>query len=76
MKRTVKTILKKLNIKYEEFCLLKKREVKRIFQTNKTEPDWRVNMIEELLNIRENQLECDLDQNEFKEILQYVCIFR
>ena len=56
--------------------MLKKHEVKRIFQTNKTEPDWRANMIEELLNIRENQLECDLDQNEFKEILQYVCIFR
>ena len=76
MKRNVNTILKKLKIKYEDFLLLKKHEVKRIFQTNKTEPDWRVNMIEELLNIRENQLECDLDQNEFKEILQYVCIFR
>ena len=30
---------------------------------NDTKIDWRVGMTEDLINIRENQIECELDQN-------------
>ena len=76
MLRNLNTIQNKLKIKYVDLLILKKYEIRKYFETNNTESNWRVNMIKELLNIREQQLVCDLTQNEVKELLQYLCIFR
>ena len=76
MLRNLNTIQNKLKIKYGDFLILKKYEIRKFFETNNIESNWRVNMIKELLNIREQQLVCNLTQNETKELLQYVCIFR
>ena len=76
MYRNINTILSKLNIKYKDFLLLNKNSIKKEFRRFNNKPDWRSRMIEELLNIRENQIECDLNQTEVNEILHYVCTFR
>ena len=76
MLRNLNTIQNKLKIEYVDLLILKKYEIRKYFETNNTESNWRVNMIKELLNIREQQLVCDLTQNEVKELLQYLCIFR
>ena len=76
MYRNINTILSKLNIKYKDFLLLNKNSIKKEFRRFNNQPDWRSRMIEELLNIRENQIECDLNQTEVNEILHYVCTFR
>ena len=76
MYRNINTILSKLNIKYKDFLLLNKNSIKKEFRRFNNQPDWRSRMIEELLNIRENQMECDLNQTEVNEILHYVCTFR
>ena len=38
--------------------------------------DWRVHIIEELLNIRDNQLEYNLNRNETIDLLRYISTFR
>ena len=75
MNRNINTILSKLKITYKDFLLLNKYSIKREFKRNNSKPDWRVSIIEELLNIRDNQIECNLNQTEVNEILQYVCVF-
>ena len=76
MYRNINIILSKLKINYKDFLLLNKESIKREFKESSNVPDWRGKMIEELLNIRDKQLECDLNQAEVNEILKYVCIFR
>ena len=76
MYRNINIILSKLKISYKDFLLLNKESIKREFKESSNVPDWRGKMIEELLNIRDKQLECDLNQAEVNEILKYVCIFR
>ena len=76
MLRNLNTIQNKLKIKYGDFFTLKKNAIRKKFETNNIESNWRVHMIRELLNIRENHLVCDLGQNEVKEVLQYLCPFR
>ena len=60
MKRNINTIRKKLNIKFDDLLKLNKKALRIEFEKNNTTADWRVNMIQELLSIRENQLECEL----------------
>ena len=76
MLRNLNTILVKHEIKYRDLFMLKKNAMKKKLETNNIVTNWRVHMIEELLNIRENQLVCDLGQNEVKEVLHYLCTFR
>ena len=76
MQRNINTIRDKLKIKYTDLLHLKKQALTREFRKNNTTADWRVNMIEELLSIRENQLECELNQYDVKDILQQVSTFR
>ena len=76
MYRNINIILSKLKINYKDFLLLNKESIKRQFKESSNVPDWRGKMIEELLNIRDKQLECDLNKAEIKETLKYVCIFR
>ena len=76
MLRNINTILDKISFKYSDFLLINKNELKKEFR--KTEPmsDWRVHIIEELLNIRDNQLEYNLNRNETIDLLRYISTFR
>ena len=76
MLRNINTILDKISFKYSDFLLINKNELKKEFR--KTEPmsDWRVHIIEELLNIRDNQLEYNLNRNETIDMLRYISTFR
>ena len=76
MKRNINTIQKKLNIKFDDLLKLNRRAIKTAFEKKNTTADWRVNMIQELLNIRENQLECELNPYDVKVFLQHISIFR
>ena len=76
MLRNINSILDKINMKYYDFLLTNKHELKREFSKTDSDPDWRVNIVEELLNIRDNQIECDLDRNETIMFLKYISIYR
>ena len=45
-------------VKYEDLLLRNKYTIKREFEKNDTNADWRMSLVEELLNIRENQHSC------------------
>ena len=76
MKRNINTIQKKLNIKFDNLLKLDKRALKIEFKKKNTTADWRVNMIQELLSIRENQLECELNPYDVNVFLQHISTFR
>ena len=68
----INTILNKFKIKYIDLFCLKNNFVKKISNKYNINPDWRCNIIKELLSIRENQMSVILDQNEIKEMLYYI----
>ena len=72
----INTILDKYNIKYIDLFALNKNEAKKIIKSSISEPDWRCNSIKELLSLRENQIQCKLDQTEVNEMLHYISTFR
>ena len=74
--RNINIILSKINMKYSDFLMTNKFELKRKLFENEPEYDWRVNIIEELLNVRDNQLEFGLDRYELHNMLKHICIFR
>ena len=63
-------------MKYADLLLINKNELKRQFEKTEPNADWRVNIIKELLEIRDNQLECGLDKYEINMMLDYISIFR
>ena len=76
MLRNINTILQKANIKYEELFHINKDMVKNRLRERATQPDWRNNIIKELLNIRDSHLSCDLPHNEVNMMLKYLSTFR
>ena len=76
MLRNINIILGKINMKYADLLLINKNELKRQFEKTDPNADWRVNIIKELLEIRDNQLECGLDKYEINMMLDYISIFR
>ena len=76
MLRNINIIMKRINKNFFDLPLISKYEFKRELYKTETDCDWRVNMIEELMNVRENQLECHLDRHESNMMLKYISIFR
>ena len=78
MLTNVSTILKFLNVHHYNILELNKSQVKKIFQSKIEKLDWRCGLIQELLSIKDNQLfiDIDMDQQEFKQLLDYISIFR
>ena len=76
MLRNINIILQKANIKYEELFHINKNMVKNRLRERATQPDWRTNIVKELLNIRDSQLSCGLDHNEVNTMLKYLSTFR
>ena len=76
MLTNVNTILQRTNIKYKDIFEINKNYVKQKLYENIAQPDWRVNMVKELLDIRDKQLHSILEQNEVNMMLKYVSTFR
>ena len=76
MLRNINTILQKANIKYEELFHINKVMVKNRLKERATQPDWRTNIVKELLDIRDGQLNCGLDHNEVNMMLKHLSTFR
>ena len=76
MLRNVNIILQKANIKYGDLFHINKNFVKSKLKERASQPDWRTNMVRELLDIRDNQLGCNLEQNEVNMLLQHLSTFR
>ena len=72
----INSILKRYNIKYMDLFSMDKSNVKKIIRNSIPEPDWRCNIIKELLSLRENQIVCNLDQTEINEMLLYISTYR
>ena len=41
-----------------------------------TQPDWRTNIVKEILDIRDSQLSCNLEQNNVNMMLKHLSTFR
>ena len=76
MLKNVNIILHKIKMKYSDIFQINKDELKGEFKKTETNADWRVRTVEELLDIRDRQLECVLNENEVSMMLKYICIFR
>ena len=76
MLRNINTILQKANIRYEELFHINKVMVKNRLKERATQPDWRTNIVKELLDIRDGQLNCGLDHNEVNVMLKHLATFR
>ena len=74
--RNLNIILDKIHLRFSDFLSMNKNELKRQFVNLHLDADWRVNMIRELLDIRDNQLECGLDISETGVILKYISNLR
>ena len=76
MLTNVNTILNKFKINYHDLLTLQKAQIKRIFKNCNDEPDWRSNLIKELLYMREQQCSSNLSLDEINEIIYYVSTYR
>ena len=76
MLRNVNIILQKANIKYGDLFHINKNFVKSRLKESASHPDLRTNMVRKLLDIRDNQLGCNLEQNEVNMLLQHLSTFR
>ena len=74
--RNLNIILNKIHLKLSDLFVINKNELKRQFISIQSETDWRINFMRELLDIRDNQLQCGLDISETDVILKYISIFR
>ena len=76
MLKNINIILQTLKMKYSNFLLSDKNELKREFKNTEIQADWRVKSVKELLDIRDSQLDCILDRYESNMMLKYVSTFR
>ena len=76
MLKNVNIILQKLKMKYSDIFQINVNELKGEFKKIETNADWRVKCVEELLDMKDRQLECILSENEVSMMLKYICIFR
>ena len=76
MLTNVNTILTFLNVKHHDLLELNKYQTKKLFQAKIEKPDWRCDLIQELLSINDGQLFVDMDKSEVKQLLDYVSTFR
>ena len=76
MLTNVNTILQKADIKYFELFHINKDDVRNALRERTIEPELRANIVMELLDIKDNQLSCGLDQNEVSVMLKHISTIR
>ena len=69
MSTNIRTIIEHFNINYLEMFSLNKSKLKNILNSMKGEKDWQSNIIEELLNMREDSLSANLNKEEIQIML-------
>ena len=50
--------------------------MKNALKERTPQPDWRANIVKELLDIEDNQLSCGLEQNVINVMLKHISTFR
>ena len=73
MLTNINTIINKYKFNFQDLFNLNKAKIKKVIKNYNDEQDWRGNIIKELLDIRENHLNSNLDPNEVKDCLHYTC---
>ena len=76
MSTNINRIIHNYNIQYEDIFDLNKAQIKRIIKQVHGEPDWRSNLVRELLDIRDGQVNCILTPSEAKNLLFYLSTYR
>ena len=76
MLTNVNTILQKAEIKYSDLFHLNKVSLKKALQKRVPQPDWRSNIVRELMDIRDDQLLCNLEKEEANTMLRHISTYR
>merc|ERR1711888_338982 len=71
MLTNVNTILQKAEIKYFDLFQLNKFSLKKALQNRGPQPDWRSNIVRELMDIRDGQLLSNLEKDESNSMLRH-----
>ena len=64
MLQNVNIILREFEIKYCDMFDMNKFKLKKVVESKLDLPDWRSNLIIELLSLRDNQFSCEFYRNE------------
>ena len=71
--RNINTILKHVSLGYSYiFTECSKDRLKAIFFNNMEKPDWRINILTELLDIKDNLVFCDLSNDEVNSLIDHI----
>ena len=76
MLTNVNTILEKFKIHYHDLFNLQKSHIKKIIKNFNDEPDWRSNLVKELLCMREKQCSSNFSIDQINDTLYYVSTYR
>ena len=76
MLTNVNTILQKAEIKYSDLFQLNKFSLKKALQNRAPQPDWRSNIVRELMDIRDGQLLSNLEKDESNSMLRHISTYR
>ena len=76
MLTNVNTILQKAKIKYSDLFHINKFSLKKVLQKSAPQPDWRSNIIRELMDIRDSQLISNLEKEETNAMLHHISTYR
>ena len=72
MSRNINIILRKLNISFNEMITRPESWLKSRCSAMSA-PDWRARLVCELIQCREGSMQCDLDADQIKEMLTFLC---
>ena len=76
MLTNVNTILQKAKIKYSDLFHINKFSLKKVLQKSAPQPDWRSNIVRELMDIRDSQLISNLEKEETNAMLRHISTYR
>ena len=68
MLTNINTILNRYHINFQDLFCISKAKVKKVIKNYNDEPDWRSNIVKELLSIREGQIISSLETADVKKI--------
>ena len=76
MSANISKIIEHFNINYHDLFNINKNQLKQTLNEKKGVKDWQCNLVEELLTMREHNLEANLDNKEIKFMLENVSCFK
>ena len=76
MLTNINTILNRYHINFQDLFCISKAKVKKVIKNYNDEPDWRSNIVKELLSIREEQIISSLKTTDVKKFLHPITTLR